>query len=278
MKVWMCLSAVAVAATAANAGLIRQFDAALDPAGDNVWANTGTLNAGQGNNFTFASPQTAAVVNDPIAFGITRAYEIGTTGAIAGANWSFWGQAGGGRANPAENTFEVFFRVDNLTGTHLIMEIGGAGAGVSLGIDGGSLVWASNPGGNADPTVSVSTGITTGWHHAVGVWNRNTLTTGLYLDGQFVGDVALAASTTGWVGGNEASLGGYTGNPDGSAAASIFDNLALTDFDGAIAAFNYYNEELSAQAILDNYNAVFIPAPGTAALLGLGLLVARRRR
>ena len=265
---------VALAGTAA-AGLSpwRQFDAALDTPGDDVWSNTGTLQPGQGNNFRFAAPASPIAVNDAVAVGLTAAYDINQTGQIDGANWSFWGQAGGGRANHAETSFEVFFRVDNLTGNHLIMEIGGAGAGVSLGMQDGTLIWASNAGGNADPTVSVSTGIGEGWHHAVGVWNRNTLSTGLYLDGQFVGDVALPAGTTGWVGGNEATLGGLN-----TSAASTMDLGTITTFDGAIAAFNYYNGELSAEEIAANYNAVFIPAPASAAMLGLGLFASRRRR
>jgi hypothetical protein len=276
MKSMMTLATLAVIAGTATAGIDpwRQFDAALDTPGDDVWENSGTLQPGQGNNFRFATPQSPSAVNDPIAVGLSAAYDINVTGQIDGADWSFWGQAGGGRANHPETTYEVFFRVDNLSGTHLIMEIGGSGAGLSLGMQDGTLVWASNPGGaGTDTTHSVSTSIGTGWHHAVGVWNRNTLTTGLYLDGAFVGDVALAPGTTGWVGGNEATLGGVN-----TSAATIFDLLDVTTFDGAIAAFNYYNGELSAAQIEANYNAVFIPAPGSVALLGAGLLAARRRR
>lgn len=273
----MTWATLAITAGTAAAGVSpwRQFDAAIDPAGDTVWANTGTAQTGQAQNFTFATPQSAVAVSDPFAPGITAAYEIGTTGAIAGANWSFFGQAGGGRANFAQNSFEVFFRVDNLSGNHLIMEIGGSGAGVSLGMSDGTLTWASNPGGaGTDTTHEVSTGITTGWHHAVGVWNRDTLSTALYLDGQFAGDVALAAGTTGWVGGNEATLGGVN-----TSAATNMDLMSITEFDGAIAAFNYYKEELSAAQIEAIYNANFIPAPGTIALVAAaGLCTTRRRR
>lgn len=252
----------------------RQFDAAIDPAGDSVWANTGTAQTGQAQNFNFATAQTASAVSNPLVPGISAAYEIGTTGAIAGANWSFFGQDGGGRANFAQNSFEVFFRVDNLSGNHLIMEIGGSGAGLSLGMEGNNLIWASNPGGaGTDDTVSVSTGIGTGWHHAVGVWNRDSLTTSLYLNGALVGDVALSAGTTGWVGGNEATLGGVN-----TSAATTMDLMSLTDFDGAIAAFNYYNEGLSAEQIEANFNAVFVPAPASAVLLAAGLVGTRRRR
>lgn len=260
--------------TAAGVSPWRQFDAAIDPAGDTVWANTGTAQTGQAQNFTFATAQSPVAVSDAVATGITAAYEIGTTGAIAGANWSFLGQAGGGRANFAQNTFEVFFRVDNLSGNHLIMEIGGSGAGVSLGMQDGNLIWASNPGGaGTDTTHSVSTGIGTGWNHAVGVWNRDTLTTSLYLNGQLVGDAALAAGTTGWVGGNEATLGGLN-----TSAATTMDLASITEFDGAIAAFNYYREGLTAEQIEANYNAVFVPAPGAFALVGAAGLCATRRR
>ena len=267
-------------AGAAAAGLSpwRQFDAALDTPGDTAWENTGSLQGGQAQNFSFATAQSPVSVNDPIATGLSAAYEIGTTGVIDGANWSFWGQAGGGRANHAETSYELFFRVDNLTGNHLIMEIGGGAAGVSMGMQDGEFIWATNPGGaGADDTHSVSAGIGLGWNHAVAVWNRNTLSTALYLNGQFVGDVALDPDTTGWTGGNEATLGGFS-TRTGASAATTMDLASLTDFDGAIAAFNYYNGELTAEQIEANYNAVFIPAPGSIALLGAGVLATRRRR
>ncbi len=270
------LGMLLVAAGTVSAGVTpwRQFDAALDTPGDTAWSNTSTAQGGQAQNFNFATAQSPVAVNDPIAVGLSAAYEIGTTGQANGANWSFWGQDGGGRANHPEISFEVFFRVDNLEGTHLIMEIGGAAAGVSLGIDGGNLVWATNPGGaGADDTHSVSAGVGTGWNHAVAVWNRNSLSTALYLNWQFVGDAALSANTTGWTGGNEATLGGIN-----TSAATTFDVAAITEFDGAIAAFNYYNSELTAADIEANYSAVFIPAPGSLALVGAGLLATRRRR
>ena len=254
----------------------RSFDAALDAAGDTTWSNTGTLQGGQGNNFNFATNATAVDVNDAIAVGLTKAYDISQTGAIAGVNWSFWGQAGGGRTNHAETSYEVFFNATDLSGQHVIMEIGGALAGVSLALDNNSLIWASNTGGSSDPTHSIATTIGTGWQHAVATWNRNTLTTSLYLNGQLIGSTALAAGTTGWTGGNEAGLGGVTS----TSVVTTFDSALLTDFDGQIAAFNYYREEISAQQILDTYNSVFIPAPGAAAVFGLGLagLAGRRRR
>ena len=277
MKCVIALSTVAAIAGTAAAGLSpwRQFDAALDTAGDAAWSNTSALQSGQAQNFNFATAQTAVSVNDPIAIGLTAAYEFGTTGQADGGNWSFWGQAGGGRANHAETSYEIFFRVDNLSGNHLIMEIGGAAAGVSMGMQDGQFIWATNPGGaGTDTTHAITTGIGLGWHHAVAVWNRNTLSTSLYLDGQLVGDAALAAGTTGWTGSNEATLGGLN-----TSAATTMDLLSITEFDGAIAAFNYYNGELSAQEIAGIYNANFIPAPGALALVGAaGLCAARRRR
>lgn len=254
----------------------RQFDAALDAAGDATWSNTSPLNNGAAQDFNFASPATAVDVNDPFAVGLTKAYDFSVTGAANGSNWSFWGQAGGNppRANHAETTFEVFFSASNLDGTHAIMEIGGAAAGVSMVLDGDSLIWAANPGGpNTDDTHSIATSIGTGWHHAVATWNRLTLETSLYLDGQLVGTVALDPDTTGWTGGNEGALGGL---PNTSIAATV-DPMALTDFDGSIAAFNYYREELTAQQVADNFNAVFIPAPASAAIVAAGGLVATRR-
>lgn len=107
MKSIIALTTIAAIAGSAAAGLSpwRQFDAALDGPGDTAWSNTSTLQTGQAQNFNFATAQTAVSVNDPIATGITAAYEIGTTGQANGGNWSFWGQAGGGRANHAETSY-----------------------------------------------------------------------------------------------------------------------------------------------------------------------------
>lgn len=266
---------VLLAGSGADGALIRQFDASLDAPGDSVWANTGTANTGQANNFSFATAQTPSVITDAFAPGITAAYDISVTGQVNGTDWSYWGQSGGGRANVAENTFEVFFRMDNLAGQHLIMEIGGAAAGVSIGVDGDQLVWATNPAGTGTLTTkTVSAQIGLGWHQAVATWNRNTLTSSLYVDGQFVGSVALDEGTvTGWNGSNEATLGGVN-----TSAATTFDLQNITTFDGAINAFNYYNEELDAQTIADNFDAKIVPGPASLALLGVGGLAAARRR
>ncbi|MEM9064066.1 MAG: LamG-like jellyroll fold domain-containing protein [Planctomycetota bacterium] len=270
------LCAASIGVSTSQAALVRSFDASADTAGDDIWENTGG-NGAAAQNYTFGAPLSPTVVNDPAAPGITSVYEF-ADGPALGKGWAFFGQAGGGRANNPANTFELIFRLDDVSGTHVLMEIGGAGAGVSMVMQGDTLTWNTNVGGNADPTIAINaSGLGTGWHYAVGVWNRNTLTTSFYLDGQLVGTEALAGSTTGWVGGNEGTLGGINPTQVDSVATS-FDLSGATTFDGGIALFNYWNEELGAQTIEDNFNAVLIPTPGTAlALLGVAAAARRRR-
>lgn len=281
MKLSIATLGLVVLASSANAVLLREFDASNDPAGDAEWANTSTANTSAAQNFGFQTSQTATSISDPTAPGITAAYDFDTTGSARGGNWSFFGQAGGGRANNSENTFETFFRLDDLSGTHIIFEIGGSAAGVSLSVVDNTLVWATNVGGNADPTLSIQASIGTGWHHAVALWNRNSLTTTLYLDGVAIGTVALPGTTTGWVGGNEGQLGNASVNASNVAsAATTYDLGDLTDFDGAIAAFNYYNETLSEETIVNTFDAnIVIPEPGSLSLLAVGLgVIAMRKR
>jgi len=277
----LCL--VGLTAGASQANLIRSFDASADPAGDDAWQNT--ANAGAVQDFRFGSAAapgvnlSPAAVSDALAPGITAVYEFGADGPAFGGNWAFFGQAGGGRANNPENTFELIFRLDDTSGTHVLSEIGGGGAGVSFIMDGDNLVWNVNEGGNANATLGIAaSGLGAGWHYAVGTFNRTSGTTSFYLNGALVGSLALDATTTGWTGGNEATLGGINTAQVNSVATSV-DLTGATDFDGGISLFNYWNEELGAQAISDNFNAVFIPAPGAAlALLGAGVVGRRRRR
>ena len=276
MMIRTSIAALAIAAGSANAALVRSFVASADTPGDATWQNVGG-NGSSANNFSFGTAVTPATINDPLAPGVTAAYDISETGAIAGTQWSFFGQAGGGRANNAANTFEVFFRMDDLSGDHIILEIGGSGAGISISVQDSSLIWASNPGGpNTGDTQSISTTIGLGWNYAAATWNRTTGLTSLYLNGSLIDTIAIDPDATGWVGGNEAGLGGLTS----ASVALTFDPASLTDFDGAISLFNYWNEELSASAIQATYDENFIiPAPGAATLFAAaGLMATRRRR
>ncbi|MEM6333089.1 MAG: LamG-like jellyroll fold domain-containing protein [Planctomycetota bacterium] len=279
MKTLAAALAVTAFATAANAQLWRQFDAATDTPADNKWSNTSPNQAGTAQDFTFTAPASPIAVSDLAFPGITAAYDLAATGPIRGTSWEFFGQNGGGRANFPEVAFEIVFNLDNLTGKHILFEIGGTGAGVSLSMLDDDLVWATNVGGTADPTIGITANdLATGWHQAIAVWNRNTDTTDLYLNGTLVGSAALPAATNGWTGGNEAGLGDATRNTsDTPIAAATYDLTTLTDFDGDIARFNFYRNALDQTAVTDSYNAL-IPEPGSLALLAAGLTALATRR
>ncbi|MEO0588395.1 MAG: LamG-like jellyroll fold domain-containing protein, partial [Planctomycetota bacterium] len=234
---------------------------------------------GAAQDFIFTNPASPISVSDPAFPGITAAYDLAATGPAKGNDgWEFWGQNGGGRANHPVITFELVFNLDDLTGNHILFEIGGTGNGVSMSMVGDDLIWATNVGGNGDPTIGITANdLATGWHQAIAVWNRLTDTTDLYLDGTLVGSANLPAATNGWTGANEGFLGSASGATGSGVAATTFDISTITDFTGEVARLNYYNGGFDQTDVTDSFNAL-IPEPGSLALLGAGLAVLAGRR
>jgi hypothetical protein len=180
-------------------------------------------------------------------------------------------------------TIEIWFKNNALnSGSQIIAEWGGAGRGsyfslvddeVSFYVNGYSGNAATDDQARVDHTLS-----STGWHQLVGVLQNIEFGDGLdddyisfYVDGQPVGDTSATPKRIDrWTGGNAWGVGqvGVSNDPiggelavSGVVAAPIDvnpidpNNLLPLDGETAIVRY-YYDQELNASEVLDNYNAV----------------------
>jgi hypothetical protein len=108
-------------------------------------------------------------------------------------------------------------------------------------------------------------------------------TNGLYINGELVDEVMAAEGLTAFSGGNAAALGSSTGvdtNIGGTddLGGGVFTLDGFGTFDGLISIFRQYDEALTADQILANYQsqlqAQVVPEPYSLAiwsLLGIAL-------
>ncbi len=144
-------------------------------------------------------------------------------------------------------TFSAWFKNDNLSEAKIILSRGrdGFGNGWSLQL---SINTSGNPGAGVVPTLPTTVGLGTNsttvlalntWYYITGVWISST-SINVYVNGILdattatTGRTTLRSSTNGWV------------------LASI-TNTTFTS--GATAAVDVYNRALSADEILQNYDA-----------------------
>ncbi len=235
-------------------------------AGENsetAWrAEQPATNFGNGLRFTYDSMdrQYPEVVSDPAVPGITGAFRFPeAAGEAIGTAWE--GQAPAGRSG----TFEVWFKPDNLTGTHVIFEIGAGNKGVAICLDDNELVYAASAtdgaGGNVYGVSHREVLTDTGWHQAVVRVNYVDFTIDSYLDGVQVNSQPIPpAANYRWSSGNPAGMGKLAQDPAFPDATIAADAIAAAEFtgnfDGLIGVFRYYGIDLFNSEITDNYNAL----------------------
>lgn len=202
---------------------------------------------------------------DPSVPGITGAYHFPDARAANinpnGTLRTAWED----QAQPnVAGTFEIWFKTEDLVGTHVIWEIGATGKGLAFALDGGDLVYSvqatDGAGGNATNYVHRQPLADTGWHQAVITIDFFSFQITSYLDGQSVNSASFAPSASyRWTGGNPAGLGTLASDPlfpDAGIANDAVDASSLTDYNGLISTMRFYNVDLFPNEILDNYNAL----------------------
>ncbi|MEO0629264.1 MAG: LamG-like jellyroll fold domain-containing protein, partial [Planctomycetota bacterium] len=175
-----------------------------------------------------------------------------------GSNWE--GQAVAGRSG----TFEVWFKPDDLIGTHVVLEIGAGNKGVAICLEGNELVYSASAtdgaGGNSYGVSHRETLSEARWHQAVIRVNYVDFTIDSYLDGVKVNSQPVPPSPSyRWTSANPAGVGKLAQDPafpDATVAADVIAQSEFTDFEGEIAIFRYYGVDLFDSEVADNYAAM----------------------
>lgn len=212
-------------------------------------------------------PPVPVRVYDPAVPGITAAYQFPAARAATikpdgtgnrGPNWE--SQAPAGRSA----TLEVWFKAADLTGTHVVWEVGAGNKGAAFALDDGELVTAvsanDGAGGNAfayEHRQPIASGE---WVQAVIVINFAAFRIETWVNGVLVDSESVPPSATyRWGSGNPAGLGTLGSDPlfpDATIAADVIPASEFTDFDGMIAVHRFYGVDLMADEIEANYAAL----------------------
>lgn len=196
-------------------------------------------------------------------------------------------------------TIEMWIRPNDLSGKEIIAETGGTTRGFYVGLDDDVLQFAvrdgpnntTNPAGsellettltNQDiedliqiaVTVNDSSGTSSGGTQDLGLYVNGALVA----SGSFDNDHVLGTSGA-TLGGADSSLGG------GHNSSGIFNIASFDGFFGSIAAFRVYDDALTAEEVLQNFQAAQqVPEPASIAIWSLMALALagygfyRRRR
>jgi len=211
-------------------------------------------------------PPSLVPVCDPAVPGISAAFQFPEARAATilpdgtgnrGANWE-------GQATVGESaTHEIWFKPADLTGIHVLLEIGAGNKGVAFVLDDNELLFAQaandGMGGNSYIYEHRETLTDTAWRQAVIVISYADFTVTSYLDGAFVNSMPIPPSGNyRWTSGNPAGLGTLAQDPLFPAATIAGDLIPagdFTDFDGLISTHRFYDVDLFAFQVADNYEA-----------------------
>ncbi|MEQ8208734.1 MAG: glycosyl hydrolase, partial [Lacipirellulaceae bacterium] len=220
--------------TIVSTGLQLNFDAALDTAGDSTWTNA----ASPGSDVAFAGGSSPAAISAPSHPGVTAAYHIPTVGGAEGLNQYFEGQSP--QRSQRDASFEVVFHVSDTSagGDQVLAKVGGTGRGVSFLLNDGSLSF--NVNGDDTATSTLSTSLSPGWHHAVGVIDLSGQgddlandSMSLYVNNVLIGTLENLLIDD-WAGGNLSGIGD-TASVLGAGGTPI-------PYHDSIAIVRYYND------------------------------------
>ncbi|MBI1368180.1 MAG: hypothetical protein GC162_05950 [Planctomycetes bacterium] len=215
-----------------------------------------------GQNINFASTETYTPTFQP---NIPFTY---TTPAGTGAANSDTVFGGSGNAS-----FEMAVRLADLSGQHVLWEVGGAGSGTSLILVNNELRLSSQTTSTANLMVAstiLDSSALSKWLDIIAVLKPGSGGSGamdLYVNGVLVATSTIGSGYSTWAGGNTWGVGviGTGGNIAGTLTSGF------TNFDGSIALFNHYDYALTSFAVNEATFTHLIPAPA-ALPAGLGLL------
>jgi hypothetical protein len=264
---------LAGATFASGAVVSYQYDAALDTPGDETWENEAPATEAREFTFNGGETPTASAVTSGFA-NITKAYAFGGAnldGADAGTGFKESDVADAD--NTTGVTYEVWVKPDNLTDSGIIFETG-ASSGLAIYYDAGTIGAGANNATDL-PSTTISD-VSDFIQIVVAVEGGNGAN--LYVNTISSLDPALPAAMStdlrdGLGGGDNAGLGNVASRV-GGYVPDVTENV----FEGQIAMFRIYDDELSSAEVAAAYNAMLVPEPTTMGLLAMGGLAFLRRR
>jgi len=178
----------------------------------------------------------------------------------------------GDGATGQDVTWELVFRPEDLSGTHIIAETGGNGDGTAFRLVDDVLQFIVQDANSATQRVILSDTInsTTDFVHVIatvtlgGGGSNNVV---LYVNGTAVISDGATGTIGDWAGSDAFGIGRENGGHanDTGAADPVFD--------GDIALFNFFQDTVFEQNNVDShFAAVSVPEPSTFAMMLLGLV------
>lgn len=204
---------------------------------------------------------------------LTHSFDFGAAGDLASSG-SFQTIAAG---NPSDEdvSLELWFRPGSMAdGQQVLFETGGNGRGLSLLLDDQTLEFRVKTGGTS-VTLSHDLGSDASEFFQAAITLSLDGTASLYVDG-LLSSSTSASGVSDWTNANGAGLGGRNGQIGGNTGGDL---NGYGDFAGEISILRFYRGQvLTAGDVLQNYDAIATPEPGSALLVALGLIALGARR
>ncbi len=202
---------------------------------------------------------TGSSVVTPVSSKFTRAVESPNASAASMKSLNYHSATFGATV---DFSFEIWVKMSDLTGQHILFETGGGSMGTSLTTADNVLDFRVNAGGAAVGAVSNTfAALPSDFIQVVGVIDVSD-GLALYVDGALVQTVT-GVTIADWAGANEGQLGGEDTNV---AAPSGF---VPTAFDGQVALVRFYDTALTFLEVETLYSAM-VPLVGSISIAAQG--------
>ena len=203
--------------------------------------------------------QAGSSVITPTSAYFSRAIQNANTDAITSFNSGSFAPS-----TSADFSFEVWVKLSNLTGDHVLFETGGGTTGAGLTIADDTLAFTVNNAGQIGSLTNTLSALPGDFVQVLGVidFDAGGDSLSLYVNGALV-DTASGLTVGGWAGANAGQLGGTAGN---IAAPVGFPSNSPDSFDGEMALARFYDSALLASEVNTLYTNITAGIPPSSPL------------